>query len=130
MGQIHSGKKCVIQAIWISHGLCEYSIPIHDMKQHKVSSLIQKFQTYGYNNFLVENQKNIKLLTVYIPDERILLHIFQSLHIPVELNTVVGKTPEVAPSAPPIEDFLQDPTNEIGVYETHKKKWSVRGSNS
>ena len=116
MGQIHPVKKCVVQAIWMSHGLWEYSIPIQDMPANKVSLLVQKFQTYGYNNFLVNYLKNMKLLTVYIPDERILLHIFQSLHIPIELNKVVNIPTEVIPSAPPAQDRVRsslDPTNDI-----------------
>ena len=108
MGQVHPKKKCIVQAIWMTQGFWEYSIPIHDLPEKDISSLVLKFQQYGFNHFIVNYKENLKILTVYIPEEHIFTHIFQYVNIPFQLNKIIHHTS--TPSAPPI-DISLDPTN-------------------
>ena len=69
-------------------GFWEYSIPIQSLPGSTVESLVHTFQERTYNHYVV-NYNNQKILTVYIPEENILLDIFHSLQIPFDIHALV-----------------------------------------
>lgn len=90
MGQSASKplQKCYVQAIQISAGFWEYSIPIQTMPETKVQAILHEFQDNRYNHFVINSIKDHKLITVYLPDESIFLEMFHRLQIPFELQTI------------------------------------------
>jgi hypothetical protein len=89
MGQYFAKRPfCFVKAIWMHAGFWEYSIPIQSLPGTTVESLIHIFQERIYNHYVVTYNTQ-KILTVYIPEESILLDIFHSLKIPFDIHVLI-----------------------------------------
>lgn len=90
MGQRFSKRPfCLVKGIWMNAGFWEYTIPIQSLPGTTVESLVHKFKEQDYNHYITNHTNNQKILTVYIPEENILLDIFHSLKIPFDIHALV-----------------------------------------